>query len=159
MMFLNSFTLLPLHAQVNSRYLKPLIILTSGTISPFSLSPCPMSEAMSLRNAGHLKQNILLFIVLLVPTSARRVRKIFNSYIPRWRHFTLIYVSRRFCSRIYQLTFSPVADSKALHLERSRTKAILKGLSMYLYYQRDYWLKHDRGPQSRKLLHYFKKAL
>ena len=51
-----------------------------------------------------------------------------------------------------------VADSKALHLERSHTKAILKGLSMYIHYQRDYWLKHDRSPQSKKLLHYFKKA-
>ncbi|KAF8806404.1 hypothetical protein BYT27DRAFT_7212091 [Phlegmacium glaucopus] len=53
---------------------------------------------------------------------------------------------------------SNISDSKALHLERSRTKATLKGLSMYIHYQRDYWLKHDRGPQSKKLLHYFKKA-
>jgi len=53
---------------------------------------------------------------------------------------------------------SNISDSKALHLERSRTKAILKGLSMYIHYQRDYWLKHDHGPQSKKLVHYFKKA-
>jgi len=53
---------------------------------------------------------------------------------------------------------SNISDSKALHLERSHTKAILKGLSMYIHYQRDYWLKHDRVPQSKKLLHYFKKA-
>jgi hypothetical protein len=152
MMFLSKFTL-HLWPQVNSRYLKQQIILTSGTTSLFSLSPCPTLEVMLLRNGGHLKQNILL-----LPTSARRDRKIFNLYIQRWRPSTLIFVSRSFCSPIYWFTFSLVADSKALHLERSRTKAILKGLSMYIHYQRDYWLKHDRGSQSKKLLHYFKKA-
>ena len=94
-MFLNSFSLLHPCVQVNSCCLKSPIILTSGTISPFSLSPCPMSEVMSLRKVGHLNRNILLFIVLLVPTSAGRDQKIFNLYIRRWRHFTLIYVSPR----------------------------------------------------------------
>ncbi|KAF8161155.1 hypothetical protein B0H34DRAFT_795986 [Crassisporium funariophilum] len=53
---------------------------------------------------------------------------------------------------------SSISDSKALHLERSRTKAILKGLSMYIHYQRDYWLKNDPEAHSKKLNHYFKKA-
>jgi hypothetical protein len=150
-----------LWAQVNSRCLKQQIILTSGTTSRFSLSPCPMSEAMSMKNAELLMQDNPC---LLVPTSVRRVRKIFNLYIQRWRLFTLILVSCRcwlFAPPIYlfiHTIFPLVADSKALHLERSHTKAILKGLTMYIHYQRDYWLKHDRAPHSKKLVHYFKKA-
>jgi hypothetical protein len=103
MMFLSSFTLPHPRAQVNSRCLKQQIILTSGTTSLFSLSPCPTSEAMSLKNAELLKQNNLLLILLLVPRSARRVRKIFNLYIQRWRPFTLIFVS---CRRFFCL-FTP----------------------------------------------------
>ena len=121
-----------------------------------------MSEAMSLKNA---EQNNLLLILrlFLVPTSAQRVRKIFNLYIQRWRPFTLIFVSCRFCSPrpnylVYIYLF--VADSKALHLERSHTKVILKGLSMYIHYQRDwYWVKHDRSAQSKKLFHYYFKKV
>ena len=158
MLFLSSFTLPHPWAQVNSRCLKRQIILTSVTTSQSSLSPCPMSEVMSLKNAKHLKQDSLLLILLLVPKSARRVRKIFNLYIQRWRPFTLISVSCRFAHLSIGSHFPLVADSKALHLERSHTKALLKGLSMYIHYQRDYWLKHDRSPQSKKLLHYFKKV-
>ena len=99
MMFLSNFTL-HFWAQVNFRYLKQQIILISGTTSLFSLSPCPTLEAMLLRNGGHLKQN-----ALLLPTSSRRDRKIFNLYIQRWRPSTLIFVSRRFCSHIYWFTF------------------------------------------------------
>ena len=105
MMFLSNFTLPHPWAHANSRCLKQQIILTSGTTSLFSLSPCPMSEAMSLKNAEHLKPDNLLLILLLVPTSARRVRKIFNLYIRRWRPFILIFVSCQFCSPIYWFTF------------------------------------------------------
>ena len=104
-MFLSSFTLPLPSAQVNSRCLKRQIILTSDTTSQFSLSPCPMSEVMSLKSAEHLKQDNLLLIPLLVPTSGQRVRKVFNLYIQRWRPFTLIFVSYRFCSPIYWFTF------------------------------------------------------
>ena len=159
-MFLSSFALRHPWAQVNSRCLKRQIILTLDTTFQFSLSPCPMLEAMWLKNAEHLKQDNLFLILLLLPTSARRVRKIFNLYIQRWRSFTLILVSLSVSLTYLLVHVSPscTADSKALHLERSHTKAILKGLTMYIHYQRDYWLKHDRAPQSKKLLHYFKKS-
>ena len=154
MIFLSSFTLPHPWVQVNSRCLKRQIILILGTTSLFSPLPCPTSGAMSMKNAELLK------LFLLVSANPWRVRRIFNLYIQRWRLFTLIFVSR---CRQFLLTliyiFPLVADSKALHLERSHTKAILKGLSMYIHYQRDYWLKHDRaGPQSKKLVNYFKKG-
>ena len=105
MMLLSSFTLPLPWAQVNFRCQKRQIILTSGTTSQFSLLPCPMSEAMSLKNDEHLKQEGLFFILLLVPTSARRIRKIYNLYIQRWRPFILIFVSSRLSSPIYWFTF------------------------------------------------------
>ena len=159
-MIFSSFNLPRPWVEVNSRCLKRQIILISGTTSQSSPSPYPMSEDMSLKNAELLKQDNPYH--LQVPASARRVRKIFNLYIQRWRSSTLIFESGRwfFCSALSVCShiFPFVADSKALHLERSHTKAILKGLSMYIHYQRDYWLKHDRGLQSKKLVHYFKKA-
>lgn len=105
MMFLSSSSLPHPCAQVNSRCLKQQIILTSGTTSQFSLSPCPMSEAMSLKNAEHLNQDNLLLILFLVLTSARRVRRISNLYIRRWKLFILIFVSCWFCSPINWFTF------------------------------------------------------
>ena len=77
-------------------------------------------------------------------------------------HSNICKLIQVFTQLIYLFThffFCIVADSKALHLERSHTKAILKGLTMYIHYQRDYWLKHDRGLQSKKLVHYFKKEV
>jgi hypothetical protein len=112
MMFWSSFTLPLPWAQVNSRCLKRQIILTSVTTSQFSLSPCPMLEAMSLKNAEHLKQDNPLLICLLVPTSAWRVQKFFNLYIQRWRPFTLIFVSCWFCSPIYWFIFPSCIRSR-----------------------------------------------
>ena len=91
MILLSSFTLPHPWGRVNSRCLNRQIILTSGITSLFSLSPCPTSEAMSMKNAELLKQDNLL----LVPKSSRRVRKIFNLYLQRWRPFTLTFVSCR----------------------------------------------------------------
>ena len=105
--------------------LKRQIILISGTTSQSSPSPYAMSEDMSLKNAEVLKQDNPYH--LQVPASARRVRKIFDLYIQRWRPSTLIFESGRwfFCSTLSVCShiFAFVADSKALHLERSHTKA------------------------------------
>ncbi|KAF8897045.1 hypothetical protein CPB84DRAFT_1781409 [Gymnopilus junonius] len=52
---------------------------------------------------------------------------------------------------------SHIADTRATHLERSRTKAIIKGLAMNVYYQREFWLKNDTEAKAKTLAQYFKK--
>jgi hypothetical protein len=49
------------------------------------------------------------------------------------------------------------ADSRAAHLERSRTKAAVKQLAMNIHYQREFWLRHSRENKSITLAQYFKK--
>ncbi|KDR75827.1 hypothetical protein GALMADRAFT_140422 [Galerina marginata CBS 339.88] len=52
---------------------------------------------------------------------------------------------------------SNISDTRATHLERSRTKAIIKGLAMIIHYQRETWLRNDPERSKTTLAQYFKK--
>jgi len=53
---------------------------------------------------------------------------------------------------------SNIADTRATHLERSRTKAGIKGLAMNIHYQREIWLRNDYPIKAKTLAQYFKKT-
>ncbi len=48
-------------------------------------------------------------------------------------------------------------DTRATHLERSRTKAAIKGLAMNIHYQREHWVKNEPDARSKTLAEYFQK--
>lgn len=48
-------------------------------------------------------------------------------------------------------------DTRATHLERSRTKASIKGLAMNIHYQREHWVKNGPDARSKTLAEYFQK--
>jgi hypothetical protein len=50
-------------------------------------------------------------------------------------------------------------DTRGTSLERSRTKAILKNLSMRIYYQRDRTIKSNPGTRTKKMDQYFTKKV
>ena len=50
-----------------------------------------------------------------------------------------------------------VADTRATHLERSRTKGVIKGLAMIIHYQREFWIKHGAPERPKTLAQYFRK--
>ncbi|KAF8973202.1 hypothetical protein BDZ97DRAFT_1912770 [Flammula alnicola] len=52
---------------------------------------------------------------------------------------------------------SSISDTRATHLERSRTKASIKGLAMNIHYQRENWLRNDPDAKSKTLAQYFMK--
>ncbi|KJA14138.1 hypothetical protein HYPSUDRAFT_49434 [Hypholoma sublateritium FD-334 SS-4] len=54
---------------------------------------------------------------------------------------------------------SNILDTRATHLERSRTKAAIKGLAMNIYYQREHWVKNGPDARSKTLAEYFQKKL
>lgn len=62
-------------------------------------------------------------------------------------------------SFVYELYFLMflTADTRATHLERSRTKANIKGLAMNIHYQREHWLRNLPDSRAKTLAEYFVK--
>ena len=51
-----------------------------------------------------------------------------------------------------------LVDSRAAHLDRSRTKAAVKQLAMNVHYQRENWVRNSQDSKSKTLAQYFKKS-
>ncbi|CAA7259137.1 unnamed protein product [Cyclocybe aegerita] len=53
---------------------------------------------------------------------------------------------------------SRISDSRAAHLDRSRTKANIKGLAMNVHYQREIWRRNASGSRPKTLAQFFGKG-
>lgn len=80
-----------------------------------------------------------------------------NVYIKLWKQCTLILVSLNTDTFLIATLTIPLADTRATHLERSRTKGVIKGLTMTIYYQREFWIKHGAPERPKTLAQYFRK--